>query len=654
MDFFAHQDDARKKTSLLVFYFVLAVALIVLAVYAAAAAIFVVTQAKTGKPAGQVTWWFPQVFEVTAAVTLIVIVLGSLFKIAELRSGGEAVARMLGARPVDPNTTDLDERVLLNVVEEMAIAAGTPVPPVFVLDDEHGINAFAAGYSPSDAVVCATRGTLETLTRDELQGVIGHEFSHILNGDMRLNIRLMGVLNGILLIALIGWWVLRSMRGSDSKKGGGIALFGVALLVIGWVGVFFGKLIKSAASRQREFLADASSVQFTRNPDGIAGALKKIGGLGSKIEHHHAESASHMFFGNAVAASFLHLMDTHPPLDVRIQRIDPTFDGTFPEVERVQRTAQDLHRESLQQQTEKHAAAIRGRSEGRTMAEARETAFGFQSAEAIARVGAPTTEHVAYAAAIVSATPPKLVDAVRQPLGAVATIYCLLLNDDQESRGIQMQCLAQRADRGAAQEAQRILPVVQQVPPEARLPLVGMTIPALVNLSPGQYRQFRGTVEELVDADKQISIFEYALQRMLLNHLSARFDGPKSRAIQYYSRAPLLPTCAGLLSTLAYVGQRDPAAAAQAFAAGVAKLETPNAKPELLAKEQAGLKVLDDALTRLAAASPQIKKRVLQACAACVSADGRVTVEESELLRVIADSLDCPMPPLLAGEVEIS
>ena len=338
MDFFERQDQARRNTKLLVVYFVIGVAMLILAVYAAwwgSLPASPRSQHHGYSEQAQLVLWNPQLFLVAAVGTLAVIGLGSGFKTLELAQGGSTVATMLGGRLVNPATTDPDERKLRNVVEEMAIAAGIPVPQVYVLPEERGINAFAAGHSTSDAVVAVTAGAMKLLTRDELQGVIGHEFSHILNGDMRLNLRLMGIIFGILCLAVIGR-VLLYTRSRSSKDKNPLPLLGLVLMVIGWVGVLFGRLIQAAVSRQREFLADASSVQFTRNPAGLAGALKKIGGLsyGSKLEAAHAEEASHMFFGNGMGESFFHLMDTHPPLAERIRAIDPSFDGELPAGER--------------------------------------------------------------------------------------------------------------------------------------------------------------------------------------------------------------------------------------------------------------------------------------------------------------------------------
>ncbi len=327
MDFFAQQARARKNTKVLVVYFVIAVLCIIASVYIVSLLIFYGTasQEPDSSPV-ELVLWDPQLLLYVVLGTLGVVVAGSLYKTLALAKGGSAVAESLGGRLVPADPADPDERKLRNVVEEMAIAAGVPVPKIYVLDDEQGINAFAAGHTPGDAALGVTRGCITLLDRDELQGVIGHEFSHILNGDMRLNLRLMGVIFGIVCLAVVGRILLYSRGGRGRNP---LMLLGLALIVIGAIGVFFGRLIQAALSRQREFLADASAVQFTRNPAGLSGALQKIGGFGSKVESAHAGEASHMFFGNGVGKPFLNALATHPPLDQRIRAIDPDWDGTF-------------------------------------------------------------------------------------------------------------------------------------------------------------------------------------------------------------------------------------------------------------------------------------------------------------------------------------
>jgi len=281
MDFFGHQERARRHTSWLVALYALAVGCIIVAVYL----VFAVALAANGDGDTPSSLWDPTLFAGVAVAISALVFAGSFFKTMQLSKGGSVVATSLGGRLVAPNTRNGDERKLLNVVEEMALAAGIAVPQVYLLDGESGINAFAAGFSPRDAVIGVTRGCVETLTRDELQGVIAHEFSHIVNGDMRLNIRLMGILFGILMLTIVGRVLLRtayfsgggSSRGGKKQGGNPLPFIGLALMIIGYIGVFFANLIKSAISRQREYFSDASAVQYTRNPSGISGALKKIG-----------------------------------------------------------------------------------------------------------------------------------------------------------------------------------------------------------------------------------------------------------------------------------------------------------------------------------------------------------------------------------------
>ena len=674
MDFFEHQERARRKTTLLVVYFVVAVALIVVAVYLAVAGVMFYGHDRPSFSPDAL--WFPDVFAAVSLGTLAVVGVGSLFKMAQLTSGGEVVARSLGGRRVSPSTRDLGERILLNVVEEMAIASGTPVPPVFLLEDEPGINAFAAGTTPQNAVIGITRGSVDTLSRDELQGVIAHEFSHILNGDMRLNIRLIGILNGILLISTIGYILMRtsssSSRFSDSnsKKGSNpLPLLGMLLYVIGYIGVFFGHLIKSAVSRQREFLADASAVQFTRVPDGIAGALRKIGGLvqGSKIVSSDAEEASHMFFGNGLTAPLFDLLATHPPLDERIRRIDPKFDGKFSRVAPVEHSPEELvdpHRLArlraasvgVPRESAPRASLLDAASEamqGAAESVHARAALGAQGlalapAAAVEQVGEPRPTHLEYAGALVESLPPELIRDVRDPLGAVATIYALLLDDDEpEVRTDQVQYLSTKADPRAYQETARIAPIAARVPAEAKLPLVSMVLPALKGISPRQLAAFREDVVYLIRADKRVSLFEYAVQRLVLKRLLPRLEQQQPPRVLYRTLVPLEAALGGLLSTLAHSGTRDEAQSRRAFDLAAKLLPPGQVRIELLPRSESGLKTIDAALDQLAAATPAIKKLVLQACAECIGADEHVTIEEGELLRVISDALDCPMPPIL-------
>ena len=650
MDFFERQDQARRNTKLLVVYFVLGVATLIVAVYAALLGIFagVASQQHRGyRPEAQLVLWHPQLFLGAAVGTLAVIAMGSGFKTLELAQGGSTVATMLGGRLVDPATTDPDERKLRNVVEEMAIAAGMPAPQIYVLPGESAINAFAAGHSTSDAVVAVTAGAMRRLTRDELQGVIGHEFSHILNGDMRLNLRLMGIIFGILCLTVIGR-VLLYTRSRNSKDKNPLPLLGLALIAIGWIGVLFGRLIQAAVSRQREFLADASSVQFTRNPAGLAGALKKIGGsgLGSKLATAHAEEASHMFFGNGMGESFFHLMDTHPSLAERIRAIDPNFDGVFPSVSAAAE-AQAAPRVAPPPSRPPIPFPFPGAPRlGAGLAGLAPPVIAAQTV--MASAGTPTTAHLRYAEGLRVTIPASLQAAAREGLGASTLIYALLLSDDEATRRKQLDVLAAATSPAVCQETLRVWPEVQAVATHAKLPLADLAVPGLRNLSPSQFQQFRTALQKLVESDGEIDLFEYVLQKIVLRHLEPYFSPARKPAIQYYALKPLAGDCAVLLSALAYLGQEEPEKIQFAFQQGAQPLGyAAQVELRLLGAEECELAQVDAALNRLCQAVPQIKKNVLNACAQTVAADGVIQELEAELLRAIADTLDCPIPPII-------
>jgi Zn-dependent protease with chaperone function len=654
MDFFARQDTARRHTKWLVVYFVIAVALMIATIYLVAVVVFTGVNSRNHHRFDdapiQFALWNPELFLGVSLGTLAVIFIGSISKTMQLAQGGSAVAAMFGARLLNSSTNDPDERKLLNVVEEMSIASGTPMPQVFVLDDENSINAFAAGHTTSDAAVTVTRGAMKMLSRDELQGVIGHEFSHILNGDMRLNLRLIGMIFGILCLTVIGRILLRTGRGGSRRDKNPLPLLGLALIIIGWVGIIFGRLIQAAVSRQREFLADASSVQFTRNPLGLSGALQKIGrySYGSRIESPHAEQTSHMFFGNGMGVPFISLMATHPPIPDRIHAIDPSWDGTFPplkpeQIEVVKRAALsefDRQRSPLPD----ILGTILG---GAILAEGtKEKPSVVQSNTVLPGLGRPTTAHLVYAADLRDSLPQPLRDAAREPLGAVTLIYGLLLSDNPATRETQLTQLATRLPQPVYDETVRLLPDVYAVAERAKLALANIALPGLRQLSASQLEQFNDTIQFIITSDEQLDLFEYALQKMVRRHLAPA----QKSVVQFYSTKPLLPDCAVLLSAIAHVGQDDAAAAERAFLQGTPYLRVPGGLVSLLPISECSLEQIDAALNRLAQAAPQIKKNLIEACAQTVAADGAIQEREAELLRAIADTLDCPIPPFVQME----
>jgi len=653
MDFFARQDQARRKTKWLVLYFIVAVVLLIVAIYFVSLVVFAGVQAKQHHSYDdapiQFALWNPTIFLGATFGVLAVIFLGSAYKTNELAAGGSAVATLMGGRLVSQTTTDLNERKLLNVVEEMSIAAGVPMPQVYVLNDERGINAFAAGHTTGDAAIGVTRGCIEMLSRDELQGVIGHEFSHILNGDMRLNLRLIGIIFGLLCLATIGR-ILLYARSSNSRDKNPLPILGIALIALGAIGVFFGRLIQAAVSRQREFLADASSVQFTRNPGGLSGALQKIGryGYGSKLESEHAPDLCHMFFGNGLGDALFGAMATHPPIPDRIHAIDPAWDGTFPplkeeQVETVKRAALS----ELKHPRPPMPAILGGILGGTVIAGGMEPPPVIRTNTVLPNLGNPTTLHLRYAEQLRDALPENLKAAARDPLAATALIYALLLAPDEKLRAEQLAEIASRATSLVAGQSAALFPDVAAVAQHARLPLVNLALGALRNLTAAQFKTFADTLEWLAGSDGEIQLFEFVLQKIVLRHLASKFGSAAPTAVQFYTLKPLVPDCAVILSALANVGSIDAGEIHKAFALGVPYLRAPAGVPlELLGSDQCGVEQLDAALNRLALAVPIIKKNLIEAAVQVVGADGVILEAEAELLRAIADTLDCPMPPL--------
>ena len=644
MDFFAAQARAKRRTSRLVALFACAVGAIILTSYLAAVFLTWQLQGRATRRGGVTVqhyqpapdYWQPGLFTGITVVTLAVVGCASLYKWREFAGGGAAVAESVGARRVDPRTTDLKERQLLNVVEEMAIAAGIPAPMTFLLEDESGINAFAAGLTTADAVVTVTRGALDKLTRDELQGVIGHEFSHILNGDMRLNLRIASIVFGILAIAIIGRGIINNARfmraGSGKDQGKAVAAFmftGVALMVIGGIGWVFGRLIQAAVSCQREFLADASSVQFTRNPAGLTGALKKIGGsaIGSSLDSHRTQQISHCFFAQSLTSDFSSLLATHPPLLDRIRAIEPKFDGKF--IAPPETLAPNLQIYQL--------------SRAKTPLPSR---IPFQPAGAVATAGAITVAHFQNAQAILAAIPPQLRDAARSADQAPALVCSLLLAADPAIRTQQLDLVARQAGAGIAAALPPLL-AVTVLAPEARLPLLQLALPALRSIDPAAAAQLLATLDVLVQADGVVSPFEFALQKMIARQLIPA--GSPDRRIEYYDFGGVAASIAAVLSALARVGSDDEAAVAAAFAAGVAQFRQIADRLALQPSELCVPARLDLAFDQLAASSPIIKQRVLVAAAQVIGADGHITCSEEELYRALAATLDVPIPSLSAG-----
>jgi Zn-dependent protease with chaperone function len=632
LDFFARQDQARRSTTLLIGYFCLAVVLIVLAVYLAARGILLYASTESLRSDSPVGWWDLEWFLWIAGSTAAIILAGTLYQIGQLRQGGRRIAEILDARRVPGGSSDLRERQLLNIVEEMALAAGMPVPEVYVMDRERGINAFAAGFSVNDGIVCVTRGALELLTRDELQGVIAHEFSHLLNGDTLINLRLIGWLHGILLLNQVGSGLLRGLRYGRRGKGAGPFLaIGLALWLLGYLGYLCGQLIKSAVSRQREHLADASAVQYTRNPLGLAGALKKIGGLeqGSLLRHPQAALASHMYFGNGLKESWLDAFATHPSLEERIRRLDPAFNGRFPEVTPLPTP-------------EPQSGYVQRPKTGLTEA----TLSGAAVMALLERVGTLEEAQVARARQLLQTIPPQLKSATVDPLEAAGLLCALLLDSREDIFALQLQQLQQESGAKLLDNVRALHSQLSAATPEMRLPLVDLLLPALRALSKHQYQQLRRQVKLLSDADQKISLFEYVIQQLVIRSLDRQFRfGSSRRIVQIYAMRGVEQEASLILSLLAHVGHDDPAAVRDSYQSGAKVLAEPGVKFDLLELHDCSRKQLDRALTKLEQCSPQLKRKLLAGCLECLVADGEIKADELELFRALAAALDCPVPP---------
>jgi Zn-dependent protease with chaperone function len=565
---------------------------------------------------------------------LLIIVGGTLSKMVTLRAGGAAVAQSVGAVPVDPTTTDPQLRRLINVVEEMSIASGVPMPRLFVLEREQSINAFAAGYTPADAAITVTAGALQRLNRDELQGVIGHEFSHVLNGDMRLNVRLIGLLAGILLLGLIGLRVLAFGGGrSRDSKGNPILFAAIAFLVLGFVGQFFAGLIQAAVSRQREWLADASSVQFTRQTSGLVGALKKIAGVpgGSALHDTAAErQVNHMLFGEG-KRSFSQLYATHPPLLERIQALEPGF-----QPEELKQLRQEYHGAPPDGMAEDAQRGFAAAAPAQPAASPQQVTVAPEQISG--RVGTFGPDDLARGAAISAQIPDALRQLAGQPSTASDLVLALMLDADAEVRTRQV------AMAGAG--AGELYEQVANLPELLRLPLIGIALPSVVARPPQQVQGFVTLADQLAQADGTYSLFEYCAVRLVGCYLRDSLDPARRSAPGRVDVGKVQQAGLTLLAAISAAGNPDPAAAAHAFGAGAARLMPGVSLPAF--DPPPSVFALDGGWQPLDALEPQHKRALVEAMVAAVSDDGVLTVAEAELLRTACALLHCPLPAMIA------
>jgi len=643
LNFFDAQDNARRVTRRLLIAYVLATALIV-------SGVSLIT--------GAALWQFgslnpsavPVSFQsdlvgvmiVTAVLTILLILGSTLYKVARLSSGGGKVAVDMGGTLVSPDVQDPLRRRLRNVVEEMAIASGVPVPEIYVLEEEAGINAFAAGYTPGDAAVAVTRGALEILDRDELQGVIAHEFSHILNGDMRLNIRLMGILFGIMVLGLIGRLILRgSHRGVGSSRGKGapvVLLIGLGLTVLGWIGVFFARLIKASVSRQREYLADASAVQFTRQTTGISNALKKIGGYseGSLITAADPEEVAHMLFG--AGGRLRGAFATHPPLTERILALDPSFKPSdYPSIDTRERNrVSEMGGPDAGDDSLTRAFAAGGRQ--------------YIAEDIEDSVGQPDREHVLYAAGIRRSIPADLYDAAHSSELAYLLTVALLLDRRDDVQRRQLAICRDRLGSDRAAIVERLYAALTDVGAEFRLPLLEVSFPALKNRPQAQLAFLEDLCDRLVNVDGHVDLYEFCFSKILSVNLRQAAAPGLKRARRRAPRHAVRRAALDLLATLADHSADSLEAKTAAFAAGTATLPAWAADAAFSDHTVADTQRLDECLETLRILDGRGRRMLIRAVSAVAMHDRTLAIAEAELIRAVCATLDLPLPPILVHD----
>ncbi len=640
MDFFEAQDRAKRNSGKLVLFYILAVIGIVVSIYLVTLALYKWQFAgfdHTG-------WWSPGWLLTVALVVLCTIAIGTLYRVSQLRKGGSAVAQLLGGRRVDPSTDNPGERRLMNIVEEMSIASGMPVPDVYILDREENINAFAAGFNTSDAAVGVTRGALDQLNRDELQAVIAHEFSHIFNGDMRFNIRLIGVLNGILLIHVMGMIIMRSVvysggtrsRGSGRDGGGNAAIViivaGLSLVIIGYIGMIFGRMIQAAISRQREYLADAAAVQYTRNPDGLAGALSKIGAKkkGAEIRDGHAMEMSHLFFASSFHSALDRLYSTHPPIDKRIKAINPSFEGS-----------EGRRRRKIQEQFEKDH--VSGSKAAASSGGGPVSGHAALTPEVIlAAIGTLGAGNVQRAGKLIEEIPEELRRAAHEPLSAEALIYVLLFTADKNYKGLLPDWFKTEASEAMVNETEKLKGLLDGADRNWYLPLADMAHGSLRGMTKQQYQKFHSLIRKAVEGEVSENLFAFTLEKIVDRKLQMAFDSSRIPDIKHHHLKSIGKELTILISALAHASDKN---SEEAWKAGLDPISSvaPDGM-KLLPPEACTLDELDKALDELAQSANPVKKYIMSAVIYTITADKQITTEERELVRGISEALDCPIP----------
>jgi len=638
VNFFDEQDKARRSTRRLVILYLLATAAIIASVSLLIGFAFSFTEPEPVADVGGYMVRHSGIFIGAAIFTLLVIGISTFVKTMQLRSGGGRVAQDLGATLVSENNMDPLHQRLRNVVEEIALASGVPVPEIYVLEQEQGINAFAAGYAPEDAAIAVTRGALEILNREELQGVIAHEFSHVLNGDMRLNIRLMGVLFGIIVLTIIGRRILFSMRHVRSRDGAKLVAVGmvvaVGLLVVGGMGVFFARIIKASVSRQREYLADASAVQFTRQTTGIANALKKIGGYesGSHFQVAEPEEVSHMLFGTGT--KFSGLFATHPPLTERIQALEPGFKPEdYPHVD------YKATRAKRQMEAAEQYAGVAAMAAG--------AASGVSPEKVIDNVGHPNQEQVELAGKLRRSIPESLTAAAHSPVDAYLLSIALILDRRGRVLDRQLSLAHEQLGEQRANRVKQFYDEITTISTAYRLPLLEIAFPALRQRKAAELEYLIDLARRLIEVDGDIDLYEYCFNRVLVSSLQRAMHPARKPKRRSAKRAPVRDAAIDLLRIIAHHGHKNDDDGERAFRAGLKVFGNWAGDAEYDVARKFSAPVFDRQLDLLSALNGDGRQMLVKAISAVIAADGKLTDSEGDLMRAVCATLEVPLPPIL-------
>ncbi|MFT7878787.1 MAG: M48 family metallopeptidase [Sulfurimonas sp.] len=630
MNFFEAQERARKNTGRLVALFILSVAGLILVTTTFVSWFYFHYISDDGAPFSFEKYFYSPIFLDVSVVIFMLVGLGALYEYLQLSKGGQNVAEALGGRKLSPNSANEAEKRLLNVVEEMSIASGILTPTVYMLE-ESSINAFAAGLTIDDAVIGITRGAVEKLDRNELQGVIAHEFSHIFNGDMRLNMNLAATLYGVTLIAMIGEFLVRHLRFSSSRtrKGGGgaVVILGFGLLAIGYIGVFFASLIKASVSRSREYLADATAVQYTRYPAGIAGALKKILYYHSGIDSPSAKSYAHFYFAQGVSSLFA----THPPLKERIHRIDRKWDGKIPEYETAEKKVVLGEKEDHKAKRERFIQ-------------------GAVTAAALASVGTMEEDEVKHAHDSVEKLDQEIREKLNDPLGAQAAILALFY--EEVYKEAHFASLKEHSPYLLLEFASLVSKGVEVYQKEALL-IISLALYSLKGLSVEQYRTFDTLMQTFVDIDQKVSMYEWSLMYMIRRNLQIYFGERKVPKKLKHTHIGAVKNELEIVFSMLIHDQYESEEAARMANADVMRKIGAGAL-QYRYSDTISHEMFESAMKEIELAKPGVAKRIFEGVLHSVKVDSVVTPGENLFVHAVALLLQVPLPREFVLQKEVS